>query len=240
MTDSSAVRVGVRQLFDAESSTFSYLVWEPDSREALLVDPVREQVERDLKLVEELGLRLVGVIDTHVHADHVTGAGLLRDRCGCRTMSGVGGAPCVDRALADGDVIRLGNASLHVLETRGHTDDSISGVGPNFVFTGDALLVRGCGRTDFQNGDAGALYDAITAKLFTLAPETIVYPGHDYRGHTQSTIAEERVHNTRFAGKTRDAFVTLMGELTLPRPKLLDAAVPANRACGRERQDADA
>ena len=125
MTDSSAVRVGVRQLFDAESSTFSYLVWEPDSREALLVDPVREQVERDLKLVEELGLRLVGVIDTHVHADHVTGAGLLRDRCGCRTMSGVGGAPCVDRALAEGDVIRLGKASLHVLETRGHTDDSI-------------------------------------------------------------------------------------------------------------------
>ena len=205
MTDVSTFHVGVRQLFDAESSTFSYLVWESDSREAVLVDPVREHVERDLKLVEELGLRLVGVVDTHVHADHVTGAGLLRDRCGCRTMSGVGGAPCVDRALAEGDTIRLGSLSLHVLETRGHTDDSISVVGPNFVFTGDALLVRGCGRTDFQNGDAGALYDAVTGKLFTLAPETIVYPGHDYRGHTQSTIAEERVHNTRISGKTRDA-----------------------------------
>lgn len=228
-----------RQLFDATSSTWSYLLADVVSREAVIIDPVREQLDRDLLVLRELDLKLVAILDTHVHADHVTAASLLREKTGALTAASFIGAPCVDRPLREDDEIALGHHRLVVIETPGHTDDSLSfyfsGAPdmPAAVFTGDTLLVRGCGRTDFQNGDAGQLYDSVTKKLFTLPDVTHVYPGHDYRGFTMSTIGEERVHNRRLAQRERNDFMALMAGLGLPRPKLIDEAVPANRACGR-------
>lgn len=221
-----------RQLYDPGTSTYTYLIGDEGSRQAALVDPVRERLERDLKLLQELELELVYVLDTHVHADHVTAAGALRTRTGARTVGGAGGAQCSDLKTADGDTLRLGAIEIQVLETPGHTSDSLSFLIGDRVLTGDALLVRGTGRTDFQNGDAGALYDSITQKLFRLPEETLVYPGHDYRGHEISSIGEEKRYNPRLAGKSRDEFVELMGNLHLPRPARIDEAVPANRACG--------
>ena len=222
-----------RQLFDAETSTYTYLIGDPETRKAALVDPVREQIERDLTLIRELGLELAYVLDTHVHADHVTGAGALRDRTGAKTVGGVRGASCSDVHVAAGDVIQLGTVPIHVLETPGHTDDSMSYLVGDKVLTGDALFVRGTGRTDFQNGSAEALYDSITRVLFALPDETFVYPGHDYKGHTVSTIGEEKRFNSRIgAGKTREQFVATMSALGLPPPKKIHEAVPANRACG--------
>ena len=223
----------VRQLFDAESSTFTYLLGDRAAGVAALIDPVREHVERDLTLVAQLGLRLTHVFDTHVHADHVTGAGELRARVGARTHASAIGAPCVDVPLHDGDVVTVGAIALTTLATPGHTDDGITLAMAGAVFTGDTLLVRGCGRSDFQNGDAGALYDSVTTRLFALPDATIVYPGHDYRGHTASTIGEERAHNPRLAGRSRDEFIALMANLALPPPRKLAEAVPANRACGQ-------
>lgn len=222
-----------RQLFDAETSTYTYLLADEATREAALIDPVLEQVERDVQLVQELGLKLTVVLETHVHADHVTGAGALRERTGATVVASGRGAPCVDRKVGHGDVVRVGRLEVKVLETPGHTDDSLSFLCEGKLFTGDALLIRACGRTDFQNGDAGQLYDTVTGRLFTLSEETEVYPGHDYAGHAASTIGEEKRHNPRFAGKTRDAFITFMKNRQLPPPKKLDVAVTANRACGR-------
>lgn len=221
-----------RQLFDFESSTYTYLVADPVTRRAALVDPVREQVDRDLLLVAELGLELAWVLETHVHADHVTGAAILRDRTGARTVSSHRGAACADLHVGDGDVIRVGELELRVLETPGHTDDSVSYVAGDRVLTGDGLTIRGAGRTDFQNGDPRRLYDSITRVLFALPDETFVYPGHDYRGQTVSTIGEEKRHNPRVAGKSVEEFVTIMNGLGLPPPRQLAVAVPANRACG--------
>lgn len=221
-----------RQLFDTESSTYTYLLADPQSGEALLIDAVREQHERDLKLVGELGLKLVYVLDTHVHADHVTGAGLLRERTGAKTVVGKLAAPCADVHVERGDVLRVGSIEVGVLETPGHTNDSVSYVLPDRVFTGDALLIRGNGRTDFQNGDAGQLYESITRLLFSLPDETLVYPAHDYRGLTVTTIGEEKRLNPRLAGKSRDEFVEIMRALKLPNPKKIRQAVPANQACG--------
>jgi len=221
-----------RQLYDANTSTYTYLIGDEASRQAALVDPVRDQLERDLKLLGELGLELRLVLDTHVHADHVTAAGNLRERTGAQTIGGAGGAQCTDLKAADGDTFRLGAIEIRVLATPGHTSDSLSFVIGDRVLTGDALLVRGTGRSDFQNGDAGALYDSITQKLFRLPDETLVYPGHDYRGHEVSSIGEEKRHNPRLAGKSRAEFIELMGKLGLPRPARIDEAVPANRACG--------
>jgi len=221
-----------RQLFDCESSTYTYLLADERTREALLIDPVREQAERDLGLLKELGLTLTYVLDTHVHADHVTGAGLLRQRTGARVVASPKGAPCVDLKVRHGDVLQLGEVKVEVLETPGHTDDSLSYRVGKRVFTGDALLVRSAGRTDFQNGDAGQLYDSITGVLFALPEDTEVYPAHDYKGHTVSSIAEEKRHNARAANRSREAFVQLMGSLGLPPPKKLKEAVPANLACG--------
>ncbi|MCP3136856.1 MBL fold metallo-hydrolase [Pyxidicoccus xibeiensis] len=221
-----------RQLFDAETSTYTYLLADEATREAALIDPVLEQVERDLRLVEELGLKLTRVLETHVHADHVTGAGVLRERTGATVVASARGAPCVSRKVGHGDVVRLGGLELHVLETPGHTDDSLSYLCEGRLFTGDALLIRGTGRTDFQNGDAGQLHDSITRHLFTLPEETAVYPGHDYAGHAMSTIGEEKRHNPRLARRTRESFIAFMKGRQLPPPKKLDVAVPANRACG--------
>ncbi|XXF75181.1 MBL fold metallo-hydrolase [Myxococcaceae bacterium GXIMD 01537] len=221
-----------RQLFDTESSTYTYLIGDETTRQAALIDPVLEQVGRDLQLVSELGLTLTHVFDTHVHADHVTGSGELRQRTQCTVVGGVAGASCADLQVSHGDEVRVGQLVIQALATPGHTDDSLSYFIDGRVFTGDALLVRGNGRTDFQNGDAGQLHDSITRVLFSLPDETLVYPAHDYKGRTVTTIGEEKRHNPRLAGKSREEFIHIMENLHLPKPKKIDLAVPANRACG--------
>jgi sulfur dioxygenase len=229
-----------RQLFDRESCTYTYLIADTAAREAALVDTVREQSGRDLELVTQLGLKLVAVFETHVHADHVTGAGRLRKHTGATCyVPLLGGAPCADAPLTDGDVVRVGAVELRVVATPGHTAGCVSylvsegGRPPDRVLTGDSLFVRGCGRTDFQDGDAGTLWDSVHARLFTLPDETLVYPAHCYRGMSVSSIGEEKRHNPRLGGdKTRAEFIALMGELGLPPPAKISEAVPANRACG--------
>lgn len=224
----------IRQLFDAESYTYSYLVADERSAEAALIDPVREQFERDLLLLKELGLSLRYVLETHVHADHVTAAAMFADATHAKTVASNLGAGCATEQLVDGDVVRVGSLEIRALATPGHTRDSLSFYLPGHVFTGDALLVRGTGRTDFQSGDAGALYDSITRKLFTLPDDTRVWPAHDYRGHSVSTIGEEKRFNPRLAGKTRDEFIAILGRLELPPPRKMAVAVPANLVCGRD------
>jgi len=229
----------LRQLFDSESSTYTYLIADASTGggPAALIDPVLEQIDRDLRVIDELGLRLAVVIETHVHADHVTAAGKLRERTGARTYASRGGAACIDVHVGDGDVVEVGGLRLEVIETPGHTDDGVCYRLDGNLFTGDTLLIRGCGRADFQNGDPGALYDSITRRLFALPDDTIVWPAHDYKGLTTSTIGEERRHNPRLVGpsglRTRDEFIAIMRGLNLPPPRKLDLAVPANKACGR-------
>jgi sulfur dioxygenase len=222
----------VRQLFDAETSTYTYLVADEQSKEAILIDPVHEQVERDLRLLSELGLTLRMILETHIHADHVTSSGTLRERTGAQTVAGIRGAGCADLHLGHGETLRLGGLEVHALETPGHTDDSMSYLIAGHVFTGDTLLIRGSGRTDFQNGSAHQLYDSVTNILFGLPDSTVVFPGHDYKGFTSSTIGEEKLYNPRFAGKSREEFAALMANLQLPTPKKLEQSVPANRRCG--------
>ena len=224
-----------RQLFDKESSTYTYLLGDPSTGEAALVDPVLEQIERDLKLVAELGLKLTIVLDTHVHADHVTAAGALRTRTGARThFSATGGPECADVLLSDGADVKLGTTTIRALSTPGHTSTCMSYLWNGRVFTGDALLIRGCGRTDFQEGDPSRLWRSVHEKLFALPDDTHVYPAHDYRGNTSSTIAEEKKHNPRLGGPATEAtFVDLMNNLDLPPPAKIHEAVPANRACGQ-------
>jgi sulfur dioxygenase len=229
-----------RQLFDRESCTYTYVLGDGAAGVAAIVDPVRDHVARDLALVLDLGLELTHVLETHVHADHVTGAGELRQKTGARThVSKKGGAPCADVELSDGDVIRVGAIEVRALATPGHTGGCLSylvgeGGKVDRVLTGDALLVRGCGRTDFQEGDAGTLYDSVTTRLFTLGDEVLVYPAHDYKGFAVSTIGEEKRHNPRLGGKTREEFIAIMSALHLPRPAKMDEVVPANRACGED------
>jgi glyoxylase-like metal-dependent hydrolase (beta-lactamase superfamily II) len=222
----------IRQLFESTTSTYTYLVADEKSGNAALIDPVIETIERDLQLVDELGLQLLYVLDTHVHADHVTAAGEIRSRTGATVVGSPLGAACVDLKVKEGATLKLGEVEILVLETPGHTDDSLSYVVGDNVFTGDTLLIRGTGRTDFQNGDAGQLYRSITEKLFALPGETKVWPGHDYKGHTSSTIAEEKRLNPRAANKSREEFVAILDGLGLPRPAKIDIAVPANRRCG--------
>jgi glyoxylase-like metal-dependent hydrolase (beta-lactamase superfamily II) len=224
----------LRQLFDATSSTFTYLLADPVTREAALIDPVREQVERDVALLRELGLRLRYSVETHVHADHVTSATAIKERTGAKLVAGARGATCADVHLRGGETLELGSFSIRALETPGHTDDSLSYLCAGHVFTGDALLVRTCGRTDFQNGDPGTLFDSITQVLFALDDDTIICPAHDYVGFSASTIGEEKRWNERVAGRSRDEFIALMRGLHLPEPKLIHEAVPLNRACGQQ------
>ncbi|VAW87338.1 MBL-fold metallo-hydrolase superfamily [hydrothermal vent metagenome] len=221
-----------RQLFDHETYTFTYLIADEASRDAIIIDPVKEQLSRDLKLIEELGLTLRYAVDTHVHADHITSAGALRNATDCKTGVSTGGdVDCADLALNDGDEIKFGSHMLHVLTTPGHTDSCLSFRTGNIVFSGDSLFIRGTGRTDFQQGDAGKLYDSISNKLYTLPDETIVYPGHDYRGNTTTTIGEEKKFNPRMK-HSRDRFIETMAALDLPDPRKIMEAVPANLACG--------
>jgi glyoxylase-like metal-dependent hydrolase (beta-lactamase superfamily II) len=222
------------QLFDPVSSTFTYLIAGPDDNEAVIIDPVDHHLERDLAHVERLGLRLVYILETHVHADHVTSAGRLHERTGARTAVPSGcGVPPAELQLRDGDAIRFGKGeTISVIHTPGHTAGSMSYVWRNNVFTGDALLIGGCGRTDFQGGSAEALYDSITGKLFALPDETRVWPCHDYKSQQVSTIGWEKRHNARVSNRSRADFVELMAHLNLPRPQLIDIAVPANRNLG--------
>ncbi len=225
-----------RQLYDATSSTYTYLLADDESREALLIDPVFGQAQRDLALLQELELNLKLVVDTHAHADHVTAAWLLKQKAGCEIASAkVIGAEHVDRPLEEGDTFGVGSVRLRVLSTPGHTDGCMSYVleDDSMVFTGDALLIRGCGRSDFQQGSAKRLFESITKKLFALPDTCLVYPAHDYNGRTVSSIGEEKAFNARAGGGANERdFVEYMNAMRLPHPKLIDEAVPANMRSG--------
>lgn len=224
----------LHQLFDPESCTFTYCLVERATREAILIDSVDRHVERDYDLTQRLGLKVRFVVETHAHADHVTGAGELRRRTGAMAAApaGCGIAPA-EVQLMDGEELRFGNAErVLAIHTPGHTAGSMSYLWRGNVFTGDTLLIDGCGRTDFQSGDAGALYDSVHRRLFALPDDTRVFPAHDYNGRVVSTIGHEKRHNARLAGRDREAFRVLMAALNLPRPKLIDVAVPANRQLG--------
>jgi len=221
------------QLFDPASSTYTYVIFDESTRDALIIDPVNEQVERDLAVLWEHGLKLVWTVETHAHADHITSAGLLAEHAGAHTAAPQGcniGTAAVQ--LTHGDTLSFGGEQLRALHTPGHTAGSMSYVWRDNVFTGDTLLIGGCGRTDFQSGSATALYRSITEVLFALPDETLVWPGHDYHGRTHSSIGQEKRTNPRVAGKTLAEFKTIMDELNLPKPKRMDEAVPANLTSG--------
>ena len=221
------------QLFDPASSTYTYVLFDPISHEALIIDPVDEQIERDLAELRSRGLKLVWTVETHAHADHITSAGQLAEHAGARTAAPEGcGITTAAVQLKDGDTLAFGGERIKAIHTPGHTGGSMSYVWRDHVFTGDTLLVNGCGRTDFQSGSAEALYRSITAKLFALPEETTVWPAHDYQGRTQTTIGAEKTSNPRIAGKTEAEFVATMNALNLPRPKRMDEAVPANLTSG--------
>ncbi|HEX6157274.1 MAG TPA: rhodanese-like domain-containing protein [Burkholderiales bacterium] len=226
-----------RQLFDPQSSTYTYLLADPATREGLLIDPVFEQARRDAALIDELGLKLAWTLDTHVHADHVTGAWLLREKLGSRiAISKAGGAEGADRYLAAHDRIAFGKRSVEALATPGHTSGCLTYVldDRSAAFTGDALLIRGCGRTDFQQGDARTLFRSVREQIFSLPEHCLLYPGHDYRGLTVTSVGEEKLFNPRLGEAVGEGdFVGYMTHLGLPHPKQMDAAVPANLKCGK-------
>jgi glyoxylase-like metal-dependent hydrolase (beta-lactamase superfamily II) len=224
-----------RQLFDQETGTYTYLIADVATREAVLVDPVLEQVDRDLKWLQELGLTLKYCLETHIHADHITGTGKLRELTGCEgIVPEKAQADCANRFIKHDEILKVGAVEIHAIATSGHTDSHMAYmVNGTHLLTGDSLLIRGCGRTDFQSGDAGTLYDHVTQHLFILPDETLVYPGHDYRGNTVSTIGEEKRLNPRFVGRERGQFIEFMNNLNLPNPKKIAEAVPANERCGR-------
>ena len=221
------------QLFDAASSTYTYVLFDVNTREALIIDPVDEQIERDLATLREYGLKLMWAVETHAHADHITSAGKLAELAGARTAAPAGcGIGTAAVQLAHGDTLSFGAESLLALHTPGHTAGSMSFVWRDHVFTGDTLLVNGCGRTDFQSGSAVDLYRSLTQVLFALPDATTVWPGHDYHGRTHSTIVQEKASNARVAGKSEAEFVALMDGLNLPKPRRIDEAVPANLTSG--------
>ena len=227
-----------RQLFDSTSSTYTYVLASRIGGEAVIIDPVKEQLEQYLKVIKELDLKLVHAIDTHTHADHITALGDLRDITHCTTIMGeLSQAHCVSQHVREDEVVRVDGIELKAIYTPEHTDESFSFVlNPNAaqaVFTGDVLLIRGSGRTDFQGGDAHRSWDSIVNKLFKLPDTTTLYPAHDYKGWTASSIGEEKHFNPRLAGKTESEYVDIMNNLHLPNPKMMDVAIPANLACGQ-------
>lgn len=227
-----------RQLFEPISCTYSYLIASRHGAEALIIDPVLEKVDRYLQLMRELDLRLVKAVDTHLHADHITGLGALRDRTHCITVMGEqSSVDVVSMRIADGDTLQIEGVSLAVIYTPGHTDDSYSFLMQDRVFTGDTLMIRGTGRTDFQNGDPRAQYESLFGRLLRLPDETLVYPAHDYKGDTVSTIGEEKAFNPRLQVKSIDEYAALMNGLKLGNPKMMDVAVPANMRQGLHQEE---
>ena len=222
-----------KQMFDEESFTYTYMMADENTRDAVIIDPVASHIEDYITYMAENNLHLNYALETHVHADHITASGMLRERLNIKT--GVGencGASAADLQLNEGDVIEFGQQKIRVIATPGHTKGSLSYVWKDRVFTGDALLINGCGRTDFQGGDAGVLFDSITQKIYSLDDDTLIYPGHDYQGRRVSSVVQEKSINARLAGKSREEFIEIMLHLNLPKPKLIDIAVPANRRCG--------
>lgn len=226
-----------RQFFERDTYTYTYLLADTQSKEAVLIDPVDVHIELYLTLLDEFDLKLKHAVDTHVHADHITALGALRKRTACATYIGrQGSVACSDQSLSDGQLIPFGAHALQVIYTPGHTDDShcflLQGGPDSMLFTGDTLLIRGTGRTDFQNGSSEQLYHSLWQKILTLGDDTWIYPGHDYRGMTRSTVGEERRHNPRLKW-SKDEFINGMARLKLPDPKFMDIAVPANQQCGQ-------
>ena len=223
-----------RQLFETDTSTYSYFLGCERSRKAVLIDSVVSEIDHYIELLQSLNLKLIYTLETHVHADHITGAGLLREKLGSKSVvHRDAGAMCADLLVTDGVLLQVGDMELQVRHTPGHTNGCVSYVMADRVFTGDALLINGCGRTDFQQGSAEQLYDSINGQLFSLPPDTLVYPGHDYQGNTVSTIKQEVAKNSRLGGgRSREDFISIMHSLNLAYPKYIDQALPANHSCG--------
>lgn len=224
----------VRQMMDRDTCTYTYLLVDRGTRHGVIIDPVREQLARDLALIRELGVELMYVLETHVHADHVTSAGMIRQQTGAQIVYGAAaGVEAIDIAAEEGRLLSFGQYQIKVLATPGHTDGCISYYVDGMVFSGDTLLIHGCGRTDFQQGSAETLYDSVHEKLFSLPDETLLYPGHDYHGRMCSSIGEEKRWNPRLGGNTsKAAFIEIMNNLNLALPKKINEAVPANMECG--------
>lgn len=224
----------IKQLFDRDTWTYTYLLFDEKTKEAAIIDSVKEQFPRDEKYIKDLELTLKYALETHVHADHLTGSGMLRDSFACEIAVHIdSGNDCADIKMEESHIFKLGEQEIRVLHTPGHTNGDVSFVIEGHVFTGDALLIRACGRTDFQQGDSAKLYESITEKLFTLDANTIVHPGHDYEGFTTSTIGEEKALNPRLSNNTsKSEFIEIMDSLQLPKPKRIDIAVPGNLNCG--------
>ncbi|XP_002740125.1 persulfide dioxygenase ETHE1, mitochondrial-like [Saccoglossus kowalevskii] len=237
MSSSFPVGLIFRQLFERNSSTYTYMLADDESKEAVLIDPVLETVDRDIQVIKELGLTLIYGVNTHAHADHVTGTGELKKKVSsCRSVISRHSGASADVLTVEGDCIKFGKFALKVLSTPGHTDGCQTYVldnngKPVMAFTGDALLIRGCGRTDFQQGDAALLYDGVRGKILSLPPTTLLYPGHDYTGRTVTTVDEELKYNRRLT-KSKEEFIDIMKNLNLDPPKQIDRSVPANLKCG--------
>lgn len=233
---SPKAELGFKQLFDDESSTFTYLIWDEKSKDGILVDPVDIQVDRDLKAAAELGVNLVFGINTHAHADHITGTYLLKQKVsGLKSIISEASGAAADIKISAGDKIVFGSRCIEARATPGHTAGCLSYVmdDETLVLTGDALLIHGCGRTDFQGGSADTLYASVHSQIFTLPDGCIVYPAHDYKGRTSSTVGDEKANNPRLgATKTKEEFIEIMNNLNLSYPKKIDVAVPANMKCG--------
>lgn len=222
-----------RQLFDYQTWTYTYLLWDENTKEAALIDPVIEQVERDISLIREMNLKLKFTLETHIHADHISGGGPIRKKLGSQVVTHKNATTdCPNLKVDEGDKIILGNQVIDILHTPGHTNTDITFLTDGKAFTGDTLFVRDCGRTDFQLGSTEQMWQSITQKLFLLPDTTLVLPAHDYQGQTVSTIGEEKAYNRRVAGHSYEEFKAIMDGLNLPRPKRIDISVPGNLRCG--------